>query len=112
MRRDKEINTILEDVRNDSNQEYSHEGDGMLEDMETLKAWANEALQETVRIVDMGRYASSGKETVKGRHPSLAHTSPVIYYPNHPVYDLDLPQGSLNRVGDNVYPNTGEAVND
>ena len=41
-------------------------------------------------------------------HPSLAHTKPVIYYPNYPVYDLDLPQGSLNRVGDNVDPNQGE----
>ena len=101
MRRDKEINTILEDVRNDSNQEYSHEGDGMLEDMETLKAWANEALQETVRVVDIGRYASSGRETVKGIHPPLTHTTPVIYYPNHPVYDLDDLTDSLHRIGDN-----------
>ena len=50
-----------------------------------------------------------GINKANGTHTSPTHT---IYYPNHPVYDLDLPQGSLNRVGDNVDPKQGKLDND
>ena len=70
-----------------------------------------ERYQELLQRIN-GRHDGSNKTIANGIYPPPTHTTPVIYYPNHPVYDLGLPQGSLNRVGDNVDPKQGKLDND
>ena len=75
----------------------------------TIQAESLDLLRQT-----MLRYERlmEGISNRKCTHQADTHTTPVIYYPNHPVYDLDNGHDPLTRVGDNTDPKQGKLDND
>lgn len=70
------------------------------------KQWYTKAIEELKNSRYSDKYIDivTRRNNVNGIYPPLAHTTPVIYHPNHPVYDLDKGHDPLVRIGDNVDP--------